>query len=344
VPVRWGLLPARPESRYHAASMILAGDIGATKTMLAVFDQGDLRRPLALETHSSRDHASFHQLVEEFVGRVRPRIDLACVGVAGPVEGNRCATTNLPWLVDGAELAADLGIDRALLVNDLEACAFGIDLLSEDEVFELQAGVEDAEGNRAVIAAGTGLGEAGLYWDGSSHRPFPCEGGHTGFAPRDELEIELLRFLLREYERVSVERLISGMGLEAIYRFFTRHGHADEPEELGVAMAQGDSGEAITRYARQGMRSCRLTLDLFVSLYGCEAGDLALKVMATGGVFVGGGIAPKILTELANGRFLEAFRAKGRMRPLLESMPVRVILDPQTALRGAARAALLAVG
>lgn len=324
--------------------MILAGDIGATKTIVAVFAKTDLRRPATIETYSSREHATFGGLVAGFVERHRPRIEVACVGVAGPVEGNRCATTNLPWVVDGDELAVGLGIERVLLINDLEACAFGIDLLSAEDVFELQGGVPGAGGNRAVIAAGTGLGEAGLYWDGERHHPFACEGGHTGFAPRNELEVELLRFLLRSYERVSVERLISGMGLEAIYRFFVRSGHAGEPEELAAAMAEEDAGAVIARYARQGVESCRRTIELFVSLYGCEAGDLALKIMATGGVYVGGGIAPKMLAELKEGRFLDAFNAKGRMRPLLESMPVRVILEPLTGLRGAARAALLSPG
>ncbi len=322
--------------------MILAGDIGGTKTILALFEPDRLTTPVAEETFPSRAHASFDEIVEAFVSRHRPQVSLAGVGVAGPVKNGRCEATNLPWVVDSRDLARDLGIARAFLLNDLEAYAHGISLLRPDDVLELNAGAPGAQGNRAVIAAGTGLGEAGLFWDGTTWHPFGSEGGHADFAPRDELEIDLLRFLLREHDRVSWERLVSGLGIVNVYRFFKETGREEEPAWLAEAMRAGDPGALISAHAQDGRsRLCARTLELFMALYGAEAGDLALKVMARGGVYVGGGIAPKNLDAMRAGGFMARFTSKGRMTAILEAMPVRVILNQRTGLLGAAHGAML---
>jgi glucokinase len=257
------------------------------------------------------------------------------------VRENRCTATNLPWTLDGGELARSLGLAELVLLNDLEAVGYGIDVLRADEILELQSGAARAAGNRAVIAAGTGLGEAGLYWDGSAHRPFATEGGHADFAPADERELDLHRFLLREHGRVSWERAVSGPGLVSLYRYLRQNGEiasAGEPPGIAAEMQRGDPAAVISRLAAAGESAlCVRALELFVKLYGAEAGNLALKTMATGGLYIAGGIARKNLDWLAGAIFIEAFRAKGRMRPLLEAMPVRVILNDATALVGAAR-------
>jgi glucokinase len=324
--------------------MILAGDIGGTKTNLAFFEvQGRGLMLVAEGTFASREHSSLDDLVRRFVSAHALPVDSACFGVAGPVKHGRCEAVNLPWVVDARQLASELGIATVALLNDLEANAYGIAALAPEDFVVLNAGAPDAEGNAVVIAAGTGLGEAGLYWDGKQHRPFASEGGHADFAPRNALEADLLRYLLAQFERVSYERLVSGPGLYNIYRFLRDTGRGVEPLWLGEEMRAGDPSAAITRAALTGTSPlCVQALDLFVSIYGAEAGNLALKVMATGGVFVGGGIAPKIIAKLKETTFVEAFTAKGRLRPLLEAMPVRVILNDKTALLGAARYATFA--
>jgi glucokinase len=326
-------------------AMILAGDIGGTKTILAALERGALTTCAILETYPSQTHATFAEILELFLQKHRPRIELACVGVAGPVKQNRCEATNLPWVVDGAELAAQLDIAHAWLLNDLEAFAYGTLVLRPEDTCELSRGASGAQGNRAVIAAGTGLGEAALYWDGKAHHPFATEGGHADFGPRDELEMDLLRFLLKEHSRISWERVVSGMGLANIYRFFRDTGREEEPAWLAEEMKAGDPGRVISRHAQDTRsRLCARTLDLFVSLYGAEAGNLALKTMASGGLYVGGGIAPKNLDRMKEGSFMKAFLDKGRMRPLLQAMPVRIILNDQTGLIGAAHCAALRAG
>jgi len=323
--------------------MILAGDVGGTKTILAVFEAGG-RAPVVEETYPSRDHASLDEILQSFLGRHRPGIEGACLGIAGPVKAGRSQATNLPWVVDAAEVGRRLGIASVSLINDLEANAWGLPALGPEDFATLQAGAPEAAGNAAVIAAGTGCGEAGLYWDGRIHRPYATEGGHTDFAPRDELEIDLLRYLLARHARVSVERLVAGPGLLNIYRFLRDTRRAEEPAWLAEAMAaaEGSEGRVISEKAREGQSPlCELALDVFMSLYGAEAGNLALKAMSLGGLYVGGGIAPKNLWKIQDGTFMKAFLAKGRMRPLLESMPVRVILNQRTALLGAARRASL---
>jgi glucokinase len=245
-------------------------------------------------------------------------------------------------VVEAQQLSRASGIATVLLINDLAATAYGIPALAPSDVAVLSPGSPDAVGNTAVIAAGTGLGEAGLYWDGTSYRPFATEGGHTDFAPRTALEVELLRFLFARFARVSYERVLSGPGLLNIYQFLRDTGHGEEPAWLTEELHQQDPASTIAQTALAGHCAlCEQALDLFVSLYGAEAGNLALKIMATGGVFIGGGIAPKILPKLTASLFMDAFLAKGRMRPVLEAIPVRVILNDRAALVGAARYAML---
>jgi glucokinase len=324
--------------------MILAGDVGGTKTILAAFQPGG-REPAFEATYPSREHGSLHDILDTFVARYRPRLEGACLGIAGPVKDGRTRATNLPWLVDAAAVAHQLGIREAYLINDLEANAWGIPALRPEDFATLNVGAPGASGNAAIIAAGTGLGEAGLYWDGQRHHPFATEGGHTDFAPRDELESDLLRYLLARHEHVSVERLVSGPGLANVYAFLRDTGRGEEPDWLAEAMARDDVGQVISSAAREGRSPlCVQALDVFMSLYGAEAGNLALKTMSTGGMYLGGGIAPKNLWKIQDGSFMKAFAAKGRMRPILEAMPVRVILNQRTALLGAALCASLGAG
>lgn len=319
--------------------MILAGDIGGTSTRLALFEMGNERlRPAVIDVFASRDHGSLREIVGEFTVRHPGPIDRACFAIAGPVMQGRVETPNLPWVVDASGLAKELGLKSVQLMNDLLANAYGIARLDPDDLFVLNEGGPEARGNAGLISAGTGLGEAGLYWDGSSHRPFPSEGGHADFAPRNETEIELLRYLASRFGHVSYERVLSGPGLYNIYKFLRDTGRGKETTRIAERLREEDPPAVISMAAVEGhCELCIQAMDLFVSVYGAEAGNLALKVLATGGVFLGGGIAPKILSKLNGPAFLEAFTAKGRMKALLEAVPVRVILNEQAALSGAAR-------
>jgi len=318
--------------------MILAGDVGGTNTRLAVFDDtGGRLAPAAEATFPSREHGSLEAVLQKFNAAHPLSIDRACFGVAGPVRNGRCDATNLAWVVDARLVARELRLQAVGLINDLEANAWGIGVLEPDDLALLNPGAPDAEGNQAIISAGTGLGEAGLTWDGKQHRPFATEGGHSDFAPRNHLEMELLDYLLKQFQRVSYERVVSGPGLLNIYRFLRDTGRGEETAWLAERMRDQDPGAVISQAALEGKSDlCVQALDLFVSLYGAEAGNLALKVLATGGVFLGGGIAPKIIRKLQDPIFLTAFTAKGRMKPLLQAIPVRVILNDKTALLGAA--------
>lgn len=323
--------------------MILAGDIGGTKTNLALFAlRGEELQQVKQNSFRSRDFSALEDIVRRFLGDSPQRVEAACFGIAGPVREGNAQATNLPWLVDAQQLSRTLRFGRVTLINDLEATAHGIVLLNREEFCELNPHASGEKGNAAVIAAGTGLGEAGLYWDGRRHRPFACEGGHADFAPRNEREMELLRFLQKEFVRVSYERVLSGPGLHNIYRFLRDTGARSEPSWLAEQLNTADPPAVISRFAlEQKSELCVEAVDLFVSIYGAEAGNLALTLLSTAGVYVGGGIAPKLLDKLREGAFLEAFLAKGRLRPLLEAMPIRVILDDKAALRGAARCAAL---
>jgi glucokinase len=327
--------------------IVLAGDVGGTKTQLGCFhvdgQSPSLRfKPLVVEKFRSQEHASLDELAAAFLARHKSQPEIACFGVAGPVQHGRSQATNLAWTVDAAHLATELKIETVLVLNDLEANAYGIAALDEDDFAVLQPGRANAEGNVAVISAGTGLGEAGMFWDGQRHLPFACEGGHADFAPRNEWESKLLDFLLREFGHASWERVLSGPGLHNLYRFHVHARPGQESADVARQIEAGEPAAVISRAAHDGTcRTCVEALALFVSLYGAEAGNLALKLMATGGIYLGGGIAPKNLEPLKRKDFLRSFAAKGRMQSLLESMPVRVILSDQTALVGAARCAAL---
>jgi glucokinase len=323
--------------------MILAGDIGGTKTRLALYQPGHPPVATVERTFPSGEHPSLEAIVTLFRAEQIAPIEAASFGVAGPVRDGRSETTNLPWLIETTTLAAllDLPADRVGLLNDLEASAWGLAALGPADLMTLSPGSPGARGNSAMIAAGTGLGEAGLFWDGRRHRPFATEGGHADFAPRTEVEDALAQWLRGRYGRVSWERVVSGPGLVNLHAFLCDTRQAPAPAWLAEEMRAGDPAAAISNAARDGKDPVASeALDLFVTLYGAEAGDLALKMMATGGLYVGGGIAPRIAGRIAAGGFMAAFMAKGRMRPLMESMPVHVVLNDRTALLGAARHAM----
>jgi len=319
--------------------MVLAGDIGGTKTSVGLCERrrGSLRL-VVVESYPSRQYQSLEEILLEFRRSHRQRIDIACFGVAGPVRDGRVETTNLAWLVDAKVLAKKLGVGCVGLLNDLEASAWGIDALQPEDFSPLKDGSGDPRSNAAVISAGTGLGEAGLYWDGKARRPISSEGGHCGFAPRDAVQIQLLQYLSAEFGHVSTERVLSGPGLYNIYRFVRDVGKEEEPAWLAEEIRHGDPAATISRLALDAKSPlCERALSLFVEIYGSEAGNLALKFMATAGVYVAGGIAPKILSKLKAPLFKDAFLDKGRMRPLMETIPVQVVLNDHLGLIGAAR-------
>jgi glucokinase len=323
--------------------VILAGDIGGTNTRLAFFE-GDPAHvePRFIEIFPSHGHSGLGQIVREYLDHHSLQVESACFGVAGPVRDERVQVSNLPWTVDARQLAGELGIRTVRLLNDLEANAYGIALLRPADLVVLNAGDRVPDGNQALIAAGTGLGEGGLFADVSGHRPFPSEGGHSDFAPRTELEIELLRYLIARYGHVSYERVLSGPGLHNIYDFLKDSGRGKEPKSLAEEIAHGDPAAVISKHAlEQTSELCLQALAIFVAVYGAEAGNLALKVMASGGVYVGGGIAPHIIDKLRQPEFREAFLAKGRLRAVLASFPVAVIMNDKTALLGTGRVALM---
>jgi glucokinase len=325
---------------------VLAGDIGGTKSRIGLFEAGsDGVRVIEERRFANADFDGLDAIVARFFEGRAGTCGAACFGLAGPVTGRRVRITNLPWVVDADELQAATGVPSVVLINDLEATAWGVTAVGDDAVFTLNPGRPGARGNGAVIAAGTGLGEAGMYWDGRDLHPFGCEGGHAGFSPSDELGDRLLQFLRDRYGTVSWERVLSGPGLADLYRFMLSEAGQPEPGWFVEAERSGDPAPAVSAAGLAGeCEVAALTLDVFARLYGEEAGNLALKLMATGGVWVGGGIAPKILPVLAGGAFLEGFLARGRMRPLLDSMPVRVVLDDRAALIGAARRAAIGAG
>jgi glucokinase len=326
--------------------MILAGDVGGTKVHLALYDfsKGYL--------HPVRDHKfpahqfnSLDEIVNTFlsgdentVAVKREDITAACFGCPGPVRDGRLKLTNLPWILDVRDLSKSLRIEYVFLINDLEANGYGIPELAPDKIFTLHAGDAKAEGHRGLVAAGTGLGEAVLVWDGKHHRPLPSEGGHCDFAARSAREIALLQHLREKLNgRVSFERVVSGLGIQNIYQYLRDVEKLHEPQWLRDRMKAEDPNAVIGQCAEDGSSSiCFETLKTFTSAYGAEAGNVALKILATGGIYLGGGIAPKILKTLENGFFVQAFLDKGRLSPLLQAIPVRIILDDTCALLGAA--------
>jgi len=320
--------------------MILAGDIGGTNARLAYFQpQNGHLRLVSERVFPSREHSELGEIVSRFLDDSGTQPEAACFGIAGPVRNGRVETSNLPWVIEQSRLAKQIHLPATLLINDLEASAWGIGALSEADLVPLN-GVSGTTGNQAVIAPGTGLGEAGLFWDGSRHHVFACEGGHTDFAPQGELQIELLRFLKTRYGHVSYERILSGPGLVNVYEFLRDTGHGKESAELVTAMQNHDPAAAISHAALAVTdKLAEQALDLWIAVYGAESSNWALKAMATGGLFLAGGITPKILPKLKGPLFMQAFLEKGRMRPLVESMPVHVVTNEKAGLLGAARCA-----
>ena len=317
--------------------MILAGDVGGTSTRLARFG-GDDGRPDREWIGRSADHESLTALVRTFLGSDPPP-EIAVFGIAGPVVGNACDATNLAWRIDGDALGRALGIPRVLLINDLVATAHGLEVLRPSDLEVLQPGTP-LPGNRALIAAGTGLGQAVIAPNGSGWTPLATEGGHADFAPGDPLEDELLLWLRARHGHVSWERVLSGPGLADLYRFHAATGRGDEPAEFAARFAAAaDPAALVSESARDGNSRAQMVIERFVSLYGAQAGNLALQTLALGGLYVGGGIAPRLLPFLRTGAFLTAFRAKGRLSPLLAKIPVTVVLDDRAALWGAAAVA-----
>ncbi|NGZ10040.1 MAG: glucokinase [Nitrospira sp. LK70] len=347
--------------------MILAGDIGATKTNLALYEWTNARaEPLRLERFPSGDYKSLEDILVEFLTPPNPpspatsleveeihqrekpstptakpvKLRAACFGVAGPVIDNRCQTTNLPWAIDGQTIAKQFTIPHVQLLNDLEATAYGLLWLRPDELEVLNAGNPPNKRQAlALIAAGTGLGQGILFWDGKTYHPMPSEGGHADFAPTNDQEIDLLRYLRTQYLHVSYERILSGPGLHAIYEFL-RDTKKNEPTWLAQKISVGDPAAEIAQAGLQGQGEiAKQALDLFASIYGAEAGNLALKALSLDGVYIGGGIAPKLITKLQDGTFMKAFTNKGRYKRLMTQIPVKIIMNQQTALIGAASVA-----
>jgi glucokinase len=330
-----------------SGAVILAGDVGGTSTRVGLFEirSGQLAAA-RVEKYPSRGHEGLREIVHVFMATEARPVRQACFGIAGPVIDGRADTPNLPWVVEAADLARELGLPRAWLINDVEANTHGIAALQPSDLAVLSQGEPGATGNIAVISAGTGLGLAGAYWDGNRHHPFAGEGGHADFAPHDALQVELLLHLQRRLGgHVSWERVVSGPGLHGLYEFLRDSGRGIEPAWLRDAMARRDPSAIVSEAGLAGTSElCVRALDLFVRLYGSAAGNLALTLKATGGIYVGGGIAPRIVERLKDGLFLDAFLDKGRLRSMLERVPVRVILNDEAALLGAARYAALRAG
>ncbi len=321
--------------------LLLAGDIGGTKTNLAIVSaEAGPRGPLAEATFPSSDYPSLEALAAQFLSQVDFAVERASFGVAGPVIGGEATVTNLPWVMNEKQLAETLRLSSVHLLNDLVAIANAIPLLEATDLHPLKEGKAVEGGAIAVVAPGTGLGEAYLTWDGSRYHAYASEGGHADFAPATPLQMDLLRYLQEQMEHVSYETVCSGKGLPNIYNYLKESGYAEEPAWLAEKLATAkDRTPIIVQAALAEAQPCRLcgaTLDNFVSILGAEAGNMALKVLAAGGVYLGGGIPPRILPVLEKGLFLEAFRRKGRFSKFLSHVPVYVILNPKSALLGAA--------
>ncbi len=325
--------------------MLLAGDLGATKTSLAIYlPEAGPRHALKEATFSSDRYPNLESLVREFLQQVGVPVKTACFGVAGPVVAGRASITNLGWVMEEQQLAEALHLSAVRLLNDLQAIGYGIPSLGTDDLYVLNEGQAVQGGAKAIVAPGTGLGEAFLTWEGRRYESHPTEGGHTDFAPTDQLQAGLLQYLLERYDHVSYERVCSGMGLPNIYTYLRDSGYANEPAWMSEELAKAeDATPVIVNAALSQERTCELcqaTLDTFISILGAEAGNLALKVLATGGVYLGGGIPPRILSALDGGTFTQAFKAKGRFREFMSQLPVYVILNAKVALLGAARVGL----
>jgi glucokinase len=324
--------------------MILAGEIGATRTRLAAFEtEGNRLKCVVEKNYVSQQHDGLSGILADFIKTEGIPVHSACLGVAGPVRAGRSKISNLPWIIDAHEVAKQLKLTSVGLLNDLEAYAYGIDGLESKDFITLSEGADDADGNRAVISAKTGLGMAGLYWDGFRYHPFACEGGHADFAPRNALQTELLVYLQKKYGRISCERVLSGPGIRNIYDFLRDTRKEEEPEWLRTEMAAApDPPAMISKLALESKASiCDQTLSIFVSIFGAQAGNCALNFMSTGGIFIGGVIAAKIVPKMKDPVFLESFLDKGRMAAILKDMPVKIVANDDCGMIGAARYTLI---
>lgn len=317
--------------------MIIAGDIGGTKTNLALFDKGGLHH---LKSYPSQSYSSLNDIVEEYLhelGDERNLITVGCFAIAGPVIDGVCYATNLPWIIEAKTLSQNCHIPEVFLLNDLEANAYSIEILPQESLVVLHQGGEMNRGNRAMVSPGTGLGEAGLFFDGMHYRPFPTEGGHCDFAPVNELQVELYQYLTKKYEHVSYERILAGPGFINLFNFFVEKMGRKVPVWLLDEMREKNHAAVITTNALNGKSAlCEEILDLFMEVFGQELGNVALKFMTFGGLYIGGGISPKIADEFKNESFMRGFLNKGRFRPLLEKIPITLVLDDKASLMGAA--------
>lgn len=322
-------------------SKIVAGDIGGTKTILALYEINNNEITMISKyQYASQSFVNFSDIIVDFKNRfITSSIDAACLGIAGPIIDGNCNATNLPWNINAKELKKQFNTTRIKLLNDLEATAYGMLYLEAEDLVELNPNAKHSVGNRAVIAAGTGLGEAQLFWDGEQFHPIGSEGGHCDFAPMTPQQDALLGWLRCHYpDHVSYERILSGPGIATLYDFLYQSNFAPEPSEMCNLDPSNDRSAMISRCALEHNDPlCSETLRLFCEIYGAEAGNLALKSISLGGVYIGGGIAPKIAPFMGNGIFMEAFKMKGRFSTLLSSISVKMSLDPQTALMGSLR-------
>ncbi len=320
----------------------LVGDIGGTNARFAMVDiHGPADMRIVHEArYPSAESSGLAPLVLRYIAEAGARPEHACVGIACPIVNGDCAPRNLPWKLSARQLAHDIGIPRTTIINDFRAIGYGLHSLSEDEIAVLQEGVEVAHGPIALIGAGTGLGHGYLLWSGDRYEVYPSEGGHVDFAPTDAIQRDLLAHLSGELGRVSFERIVSGPGIARIYRFLRSTGAAEEQAAVREEMADGDPAPAIVRHGLAGTDPLSVrTLEIFTRVYGAAAGNLALTILATGGVYVAGGIAPRMVERLASGSFMQAFHDKGRLSSLVARIPVRVILTDDVALYGAAAVA-----
>ena len=323
---------------YYVKIMYLIADIGGTKTNIVALEDIDKRyKPVFEKTFASKNYDSLKSIVKEVIEENSFQIKSACFGVAGPVKNGKCEATNLPWLIDSKKIADVLGIkqDDVHLLNDLESAAYGIDIIEEKDLYILNKGNPQKNGTRCLISAGTGLGESIIVWDGKKYKPIPSEGGHTDFAAKNKIEIDLLTWLINKYGRVSYERILCGPGLINVYEFFKDTEYQDIPTWIMERLKNEDPSAVISELAMEKKdECCEKALELFVSVYGAEAGNMALKSLATGGVYIGGGIAPKILTKIKDGGFMQSFTNKGRLSVMVALMPVKVILNDKLPLFG----------
>lgn len=317
--------------------MILAADIGGTKTLLALFDPNDQEFRALKQTRFSNVHYnSMIEIIGEFISEIDEKITVACFGVAGPIEDGVCRATNLPWVIDSQKIKSQFKFNKVLLINDLEANAIGIEALTIKDLHVLRKGVTKPLFNKALISAGTGLGQAMIFYDGKNYIPSASEGGHTDFAPQTEDEFQLLRYLQKKYSgHVSYERLLSGMGLVNIYRFLIESGKCEESAIVREAMQKEHDAEVISGFGKtKKCDACVKAVNWFCSIYGAQAGNLALQTFCLSGIYIGGGIAPKMIEQIEQSNFLTSFTNKGRFSTLLNQIPINIILREDTALLG----------